>query len=57
MEKEPSAAELQQFMDLVDLDKNGSVSFSEFLTAITKWIGEDKDHTKEDRKRKHVESV
>eukprot|EP00026_Physarum_polycephalum_P001739 Phypoly_transcript_01741.p1 GENE.Phypoly_transcript_01741~~Phypoly_transcript_01741.p1 ORF type:complete len:1057 (+),score=244.85 Phypoly_transcript_01741:163-3171(+) len=56
MEKEPSATELQQFMDLVDLDKSGTVSFSEFLTAITKWLGEDREHAKEDKKRKFVES-
>jgi Ca2+-binding EF-hand superfamily protein len=57
MEKEPSDAELQQFMDLVDSDKSGTVSFQEFLTAITKWISEDREPTKEDRKRKFVESV
>ena len=57
MEKEPTDAELQQFMELVDVDKSGAVSFAEFLTAITKWLSEDKETTKEDKKRKYVESV
>lgn len=58
MEKEPSEAELQQFMELVDSDKSGTVSFDEFLTAITKWLSEDKEPAKEDnRKRKFVDSV